>query len=161
MTAGKPGSWVARFYDGEKFVYPQGGIGDFSVLPDNEQFDAAKKYSDWKFTYSAEVVAENQPVPVAAVPSLHAAYALLTVLIALSWRRRVGLALLPYPILMWFSIVYLGDHYVVDILAGVAVALVGWLLAGRLVRQEAPLHRLVLAGAAAPLRLARPFGGPT
>ncbi len=99
--------------------------------------------------------------PVAAVPSLHAAYALLTVLIALSWRRRVGLALLPYPILMWFSIVYLGDHYVVDILAGVAVALVGWLLAGRLVRPGAPLHRLVLAGAAAPLRLARPFGGPT
>lgn len=36
---------------------------------DYAQFDAAKKYSDWKFTYSAEVVAENQPVPVAAVPS--------------------------------------------------------------------------------------------
>ena len=55
--------------------------------------------------------------PVAAVPSLHSAYALLTLMIAWTWRRRVGYAFLVYPIVMWFSIVYLGDHYVADIIA--------------------------------------------
>jgi hypothetical protein len=32
------------------------------------RFDEAKAYADWKFTYSAEVVAENQPAPGAGVP---------------------------------------------------------------------------------------------
>ena len=96
--------------------------------------------------------------PVAAVPSLHSAYALLTVMIAWTWRRRVGYAFLVYPIVMWFSIVYLGDHYVADIIAGVAVALIGWGLAGRLTRPGGALDRLT-SGPEAPLRLARPFGG--
>jgi hypothetical protein len=96
--------------------------------------------------------------PVAAVPSLHSAYALLTVMIAWTWRRRVGYAFLVYPIVMWFSIVYLGDHYVADIIAGVAVALIGWGLAGRLTRPGGALNRLT-QGPEAPMRLARSFGG--
>lgn len=96
--------------------------------------------------------------PVAAVPSLHSAYALLTLMIAWSWRRRVGYAFLVYPLVMWFSIVYLGDHYVADIVAGVAVALIGWGLAGRLTRPGGALNRLT-TGPVAPLRLARSFGG--
>jgi membrane-associated phospholipid phosphatase len=96
--------------------------------------------------------------PVAAVPSLHSAYALLTVMIAWTWRRRVGYAFLVYPLVMWFSIVYLGDHYVADILAGVAVALIGWGLAGRLTRPGGALDRLA-QGQEEPLRLARSFGG--
>jgi hypothetical protein len=70
--------------------------------------------------------------PVAAVPSLHAAYALLTFMFAYAWRRRVGLVFALYPLTMWFTIIYLGDHYVSDILAGVAFALVGWWAVGRL-----------------------------
>jgi integrase len=46
MTKGKTGTWLARLYDGEKYVYPHGGIGDFSALPENEQFDAAKKAAE-------------------------------------------------------------------------------------------------------------------
>lgn len=98
--------------------------------------------------------------PVAAVPSLHSAYALLTLMIAWTWRRRVGYAFIVYPLVMWFSIVYLGDHYVADILAGVTVALIGWLLAGHLTRPGGALHRL-MAGSAEPLRRARTFGGTT
>src|SRR5258708_1987321 len=45
MTKGRPGTWLARLYDGEKYVYPN-GIGDFSALPENEQFDAAKKAAE-------------------------------------------------------------------------------------------------------------------
>jgi len=42
MTKGKPGTWLARFYDGVRYIYPEAGLGDFSALPEGEQFDAAK-----------------------------------------------------------------------------------------------------------------------
>jgi membrane-associated phospholipid phosphatase len=56
---------------------------------------------------------------VAAMPSLHAAYALLITLYL--WRlvprwARVPLAL--YPLAMAFALVYSGEHYVVDCIAG-------------------------------------------
>jgi membrane-associated phospholipid phosphatase len=60
---------------------------------------------------------------VAAVPSLHAA---LPMLIALVLVRLVGIRALPavlYPLLMGFNLVYLGEHYAFDVLAGFAVAL--------------------------------------
>jgi membrane-associated phospholipid phosphatase len=60
---------------------------------------------------------------VAAMPSLHAAYALLVVLFLwrLSpWWVRPLLAL--YPPAMAFSLVYGGEHYVVDCIAGWAYA---------------------------------------
>ena len=70
----------------------------------------------------------------AAVPSLHTAYSLLTLVFALAWRRRVGVALLWYPLVMWFTIVYFGDHYVTDILIGIVYALTAWFAAGKLLR---------------------------
>lgn len=61
---------------------------------------------------------------VAAMPSLHAAYALLIALYL--WRivprwARVPLAL--YPFAMAFSLIYSGEHFVVDCIAGWAYAL--------------------------------------
>jgi membrane-associated phospholipid phosphatase len=59
----------------------------------------------------------------AAMPSLHAAYPLLGTLFALRlWGRRAWPALL-YTLCVWLSIVYLGEHYVVDIIGGVVFAL--------------------------------------
>jgi hypothetical protein len=80
--------------------------------------------------------------PVAAVPSLHAAYALLVLLFACAWRGRQGLWAAPYTLGMWFTVVYLGDHYVVDIVLGAAYAIAGWLLVPRLLRLG-PLRRLL------------------
>ena len=59
---------------------------------------------------------------VAAVPSLHAAYPFLTFLFL---RRKYGykaLVFLPYLLGIWFSIVYMGEHYVFDIIVGVVYA---------------------------------------
>jgi membrane-associated phospholipid phosphatase len=36
---------------------------------------------------------------------------------------------------MWFTVVYLGDHYVVDILAGTVYAAFGWWLIPMLLRR--------------------------
>lgn len=56
---------------------------------------------------------------VAAVPSLHAAYPVLTFLFIFRKYKRIGLLILPYVFGVWLSIVYLGEHYVFDILVGV------------------------------------------
>jgi hypothetical protein len=64
--------------------------------------------------------------PVAAIPSLHAAYALLVVLIVRRiWPRLTPVAVV-YAIAMHFSVVYLGEHYVIDLVAGDALALAAW-----------------------------------
>jgi membrane-associated phospholipid phosphatase len=63
--------------------------------------------------------------PVAAMPSLHVAFATLVALciagrIAGRWRYLLAL----YPIAMGIVLVYTGEHYVLDLVAGVGYALV-------------------------------------
>ena len=60
---------------------------------------------------------------VAAMPSLHAGYALLATLVL--WplvSRPVRVLLALYPLAMTFALVYSGEHYVVDCIAGWAYA---------------------------------------
>src|SRR4051794_3406215 len=69
---------------------------------------------------------------VAAVPSLHAAYTMLICLFL--WPRvdrRWRPLLIAYPIGMGLSLIYLGEHYLIDILlgwvyAGITIYLVNW-----------------------------------
>ncbi len=75
---------------------------------------------------AAKVDAAN---PVAAMPSLHSAYALIVVAFFLpTVRKRWWPLLLAYPLAMTFTLVYSGEHYVTDVLVGwfyVAVTMVG------------------------------------
>lgn len=62
--------------------------------------------------------------PVAAMPSLHAGAAMLVALFLWSGARRLTKVLLAaYALAMAVTLVYTGEHYVVDVLAG-------WLVAG-------------------------------
>lgn len=63
------------------------------------------------------------PNTVAAVPSLHGAYPFLVFLYSLKFFKFKGLYFIPYVLGVWFSIVYLGEHYVFDIFAGVVYAI--------------------------------------
>ena len=57
--------------------------------------------------------------PVAAMPSLHTAYAMMAVAFFLpAVRRRWWPLLLAYPLAMTFTLVYSGEHYVIDVLVG-------------------------------------------
>jgi membrane-associated phospholipid phosphatase len=57
--------------------------------------------------------------PVAAVPSLHAAYPMLIMLFFWPLVRRPWRVLLAlYPLAMGFTLVYTGEHYVIDVLLG-------------------------------------------
>lgn len=62
------------------------------------------------------------PNPVAAVPSLHAAYPFLALLFFLRFFKLKGLLFLPYVLAVWTSMVYLGEHYVIDVFAGALYA---------------------------------------
>jgi hypothetical protein len=80
------------------------------------------------------------PNPVAAMPSMHAAYPFLVFLFCLKFFRWKGLIFLPYLIAVWFSMVYLGEHYVIDELVGGLYAfaffvLANWITSGKMKNQ--------------------------
>lgn len=79
----------------------------------------------WDFSYYYNHL---NPNPVAAMPSLHSAYPWLSFLALRNFSKKVGYLFLPYPILVWLSVVYLGEHYVVDVIAGITYATVVYLL---------------------------------
>ncbi len=74
-----------------------------------------------------------QSNPFAAFPSLHAMYPWLISLFALKIKKAKALPILVFPIGVWFSAVYLGEHYVVDILGGIAYATCAFLVVEKLV----------------------------
>jgi membrane-associated phospholipid phosphatase len=79
-----------------------------------------------RYLYSYTIY-EINPNAVAAFPSLHAGYPFLAFLFARRAFGRIGWVMLLYAACVWFSIVYLADHYVVDVLGGVAYAVAAYL----------------------------------
>jgi len=58
--------------------------------------------------------------PVAAMPSLHTAFAtIIALFLAQQFRSAWRWLFLLYPLLMGLALVYLAEHYVVDVVAGV------------------------------------------
>jgi len=63
------------------------------------------------------------PNQVAAVPSLHSAYPTLVALfIRQLYGARWGAVAFLYPISVWIGVVYMGEHYVFDVIFGAAYA---------------------------------------
>ncbi|MDB5182784.1 MAG: hypothetical protein JWO47_568 [Candidatus Saccharibacteria bacterium] len=67
------------------------------------------------------------PNPVAAMPSLHAAYATLLVLFVYKlYGKKWALAASIYPLLIFFGTVYMGEHYAIDEIIGALYAVGGY-----------------------------------
>lgn len=64
--------------------------------------------------------------PIAAMPSLHAAFPTLLTLLCFRHFGRWGWLMLGYLATVVFGIVYMGEHYLVDVVAGMALALIGY-----------------------------------
>ncbi|MGD0242321.1 MAG: phosphatase PAP2 family protein [Streptosporangiaceae bacterium] len=88
------------------------------------------------------------PDPVAAFPSLHAAYPLLGALALWPVTRRGGGLALAWSATVWFSVVYLGQHYVTDVIGGIVFAVGTWLVVTKLVARFVPALRRRPADAA-------------
>jgi hypothetical protein len=76
-------------------------------------------FGNYFYSYSVYSISSND---VAAFPSLHAAYPFLAFLFARRAFGKAGYLMLAYTACIWFAIVYLGEHWVVDIIGGVAYA---------------------------------------
>jgi len=75
-------------------------------------------HSLWGYTLVSPIYHSFNPNPFAAFPSLHAAYPALATVYAWSRYRALGIGLLIWTAAVLVSIVYLGEHYVVDAVAG-------------------------------------------
>ncbi len=65
--------------------------------------------------------------PVAAFPSMHAAYPVIAFLFLWPRWRAAGIGMAVWGLAVWFAVVYLGHHYIVDIIGGVLYAVAGFL----------------------------------
>jgi hypothetical protein len=108
---------------------------------------------------------QSQVNPVAAVPSLHTAFAVLTCLVLSpvahrTWQR---IGLVSYALLMPLVLVWAGEHYVVDTLLGAAYAAAVVFVVtavGRRRSRRAGPQSLQDDGSASPLRWPRRSRGP-
>jgi hypothetical protein len=75
--------------------------------------------------------------PVAAFPSLHAAYPFLTFLVLRRAFGAIGWLGLAYFAVVAVTIVYGADHYVIDVVAGVAYAAAAYVVMWWLIRRRA------------------------
>lgn len=73
---------------------------------------------------SYKVIGESNPR--AAMPSIHMAITFLLVFPSFRLGRRFGMAMLVYAGLMGYSLMYLGEHYFIDIAVGCMIAAYGW-----------------------------------
>ncbi|HEX6309300.1 MAG TPA: phosphatase PAP2 family protein [Longimicrobiales bacterium] len=102
--------------------------------------DVLSHASPESYSRGLRAVGENDA---AAMPSLHTA---LTVLVALACTRMHAVAAVAgwlYAAAMALALVYLGEHYVVDILAGALTAIFFWRILAR--TERAPETRLSAA----------------
>jgi membrane-associated phospholipid phosphatase len=80
--------------------------------------------SKWGVAYFVSPFYSNlNPNKFAAFPSLHAAFPALAAIYSWNRYRLLAIGLVAYSALVWLAIVYLGEHYFVDALAGLAFAL--------------------------------------
>jgi hypothetical protein len=78
----------------------------------------------------------------AAFPSIHAAFPVIGFLVIRKYRMPSWLLYLETVRLVgvWFMIVYTGEHYVVDAIAGLAYALVAWWIVQRVRDRNRPVE---------------------
>jgi membrane-associated phospholipid phosphatase len=96
--------------------------------------------------------------PVAAMPSLHSAFAMLAVafFFAHVGRRWIPVLLL-YPLAMTFTLVYAGEHYVVDVLVGWTYVVIAFVVVGM---AERWWRRRRVAGSRSELEVPAPVPEP-
>jgi membrane-associated phospholipid phosphatase len=78
----------------------------------------------------------------AAFPSLHAGFPVVAAAAAWSQNRKVGALLWVWALIVWVVVVYLGEHYVADVIGGLvyaalAIAIVR-VMTARMERRQSP-----------------------
>lgn len=88
------------------------------------------------------VVGESNPI--AAMPSIHFAVTFLLFWVAMDYSKPWRYLGAFYALSMGAALVYMGEHYVIDVVAGGIVTSIGWIVAGRWIasgRFQIPSYR--------------------
>jgi hypothetical protein len=115
VLAGADGEPMLRYLKPDAFA----AIAEFLGYPEGHELSSYVFYG-------------VNPNGVAAFPSLHAGYPFLSFLVLRQAFGRIGYLALAYAAAVWWAIVFTGDHYVVDVVAGIGYAWAVYLLAPRL-----------------------------
>lgn len=122
-----------------------------AALPDIRAIPPVAHISDRIYTqYVQALHASFATNPVAAMPSLHVAFPAVGALVGWwAYGRWTGLALCLYALMVIGAVVYLGEHYAVDVLAGVGVALLAVHVARRIAGPTLSFRAAVILSALA------------
>ncbi len=80
--------------------------------------------------YEASYAVIGESNPRAAMPSIHLAFTALLIFPAFAFGKRWGYLAILYTALMGLALVYMGEHYVIDLVVGLMCAAYGWYAAG-------------------------------
>jgi membrane-associated phospholipid phosphatase len=106
----------------------------------------AKNLNGGLYQASNSVIGQSNPI--AAMPSMHFAVTFFLIFPAWHAGRKWFLLALYYSLTMAITLIYCGEHYVVDVVMGGLVATWGWFAAGTWIRVTAPLLKARAANAA-------------
>lgn len=83
--------------------------------------------------------------PVAAIPSLHAAFPLMISFFLYKWNKKIGLIFFPYVLGVWFAVIYLGEHYFIDVVIGALYSVVVFVILDKLSNRP-NINRVLVSG---------------
>ena len=84
----------------------------------------------------------------AAFPSLHAGFPVVAAVAAWGQSRKVGVLLWLWAVIVWVVVVYLGEHYVADVIGGIVYAVIAIAIA-RSISARLTNRQVAIAGATA------------
>lgn len=124
-------------------VARDGLTGDLDRIVPQVWKEVGVERADRVFTTHREASANRFANPVAALPSLHAAFPMLIAGFLWSARRRVNALLAAYAVAMAVTLVYTGEHFVFDIVLGWTYALAVAVLLRRYQRRRSSIDPMI------------------
>lgn len=89
------------------------------------------------FFYYPALITNTGPNPVAAMPSLHMAYpTFIALMVNYYWPKKATIFYL-LPIMVGFSTLLLGHHYIIDLIAGVVLSVVVFVILKIIIKRKA------------------------
>lgn len=130
------------------WLAPEAGESPMYPVPYRVMAMVGEQIGGGVYRASYKVIGESNPI--AAMPSLHMAITFIIVFPALRAGRKWAIPAFLYSGLMGLALMYLGEHYFVDVVMGMVITTYGWLISGLWFNRVAPEARAALRRANAP-----------
>jgi hypothetical protein len=130
------------------WLAPEVGESPMFPVPNRVMAQVGEQIGGGIYRASYKVIGESNPI--AAMPSLHMAITFLVVFPAIRAGKKWAIVAFAYSFLMGLALIYLGEHYFIDVVMGMAITTYGWFISGLWCNRVAPAARAALRPAAPP-----------